>query len=94
MGDDPKKIVSCKGWTLPEIDPSETLDHNSRMIAEWAINYTISELYLEIHDGKVKVWLYDDFLLASIPIEDFGDREAMIDDESKIQFLSVTDYLK
>ena len=32
MKDDPKKIISCKDWDLPEIDSFETLDWNVRNV--------------------------------------------------------------
>lgn len=61
-----KKVISCKDWTLPEFDEAETIKYNMLKIAEWAVNYALSEIWANVDDGKVGIFFGED----AVPIQE------------------------
>jgi len=68
----PKKVIDLIEWSLPDVNPRETLDCNMRLACEWAVNYVLEALVIElIEDRKFSVYFgdgdHDTIIVGELP---------------------------
>jgi len=76
--EEPRKVIDMADWgfTDCEINASETLAHNFRLVGEWVGNHVLGELYLKVcADGTMSLWYEDGPKIFTVKIPEVPENE-------------------